>query len=131
MFQISARLGRTEDLQITLFKADGVTPAIVQTNDVVRIKVFRGSSAPVLDLSSDGATTNGSSVVGVALPNNVVNLRLAQGDTSTILPGSYRMEIDIIDVNDVNDGAGPPNPIKPCDSGVLDLLTSGGGNIGT
>lgn len=121
------RAGRTEDFVVSLFKADGKTPVVLANNDTVRLKVFRQSQPVALDLSSTASTANGSTAAIKTPGGNQVSVRFAQADTASLMLGPYRIEVDVVDANDT---AGPANPIKHADWGVLHVLDAGGGTVG-
>lgn len=127
-FEIIAYCGRTCDFTVTLYQVDGATPADFITGDTVRVKIGRqNAAAPLLDLSSDGATANGSSVTA-SNGSDVVQLRLAQADTASALPGAYEIEITVVDNNDTKVNGAPP--IKSAAWGTVHLIGSLGGGVG-
>lgn len=127
-FEVVFHCGRTESETITLYAADGSTAANVTSGSTVRVKIGRtNAAAPLLDLSSDAPTTNGSSVT-VSVGSNVVQLRLAQADTASLLPGAYQCEIDYVDNADANVGA--VKQIKLSQLGTCHLIGVLGGSTG-
>lgn len=89
---------RTTDYTITLLQADG-TAFNIAASDRCLVKIGRNSATPDLDLDSAAATDNGSSVT-VTSGSNVVTLRIAEGDTTSLEPGAYDCEISVVDASE-------------------------------
>lgn len=104
---ITAYRRRTAVFDITVTEADG-TAVVLVTGDAVRLKIGRAGAVPLLDLTSDAASANGSTLTAA----NPTRLYLAQGD-ATAAPGVYDVEVAIVDASD--------GRIKHADSGVFAL----------
>lgn len=125
-FEKAIPIGRTSDLTIDLYEADGVTPADLVSGDVVRMKIGKKNRPlPYLDLSSATQTANGSSITFTP-GSNVVTVRIAQGDTAALFEQTCTAEIDVVDVTEQT----PPNAIKFADEGVIHLSATQAGNLG-
>ena len=124
---LTAHHNRTSDYILDLFEANGTTVISIAATDVIRIKIGRcRGEVPDLDLDSVGATANGS-IVGFTEDTNDVTLRLAQGDLNDMTPGTYCMEILIVDDSE----SAPDDAIKHAQDGVLHLIGQMAGDIGT
>lgn len=68
------------------------------THDVVRVKIGRQGSVPVLDLDSAAASANGSTVTknygGSSGTNRV---QITQADMDMFQPGVYTLEVSMVD----------------------------------
>ncbi|HWB13404.1 MAG TPA: hypothetical protein VG826_29535 [Pirellulales bacterium] len=129
-FEIESSAGRDCDFTINLMLADGINPVDLESGNVVRAKLFRNGTN-YLDISSntgEDGTLVGSFFTIAEYGQNQVNLRLAAGDTATLWPGVYRLEIDVVDTGD---SQGRANPTKPCDFGIVHICDNGGGATGT
>ena len=130
-FQVTFRKGRTSDDTVTLYESDGTTSITLAGSDVVRFKAYkRDAATPVLDIDSAADSANSSGItVDETGPDPVasVTLRVAQGDTSSLDPGVYRAEIDVVDDSET----APADAIKHAESGICVILGSGGGDVGT
>ena len=124
-FELKAHANRTQDFTIALFENDGSTAIVLTGTDVVRVKVGRADDTPNLDIDSVGATANGSVVTIDTLNPASVTLRLAQGDTTSLL-GLYDVEVSIVDDSET----APADAIKAAEYGSLSVLASQGGDIG-
>lgn len=126
-FQIAFVKGRTSDDTITLYESDGTTGIALAATDVVRFKVYRrDGSTPDLEISSIAATANGSVVtVTQTASAATATLRIAQGDTSSLIPGPYRAELLVVDDSET----APADAVRSAEQGVALFLSSGGGNI--
>lgn len=122
-FEIVAVRNRTINYSGTLYEADGTTAISVTAGSVARFKAWRrNNTTPNLDLDSVGATGSGS--VLTISSAGAWTLKIAQGDTSDLVPGVYDAEISLVD-------AGDSNRIKSAELGTLHILESGGGDIST
>lgn len=124
-FATTLTKGRTSYDTITLFESDGTTGVALAATDVVRFKMYgRDGSTPYLDIDSAADSANGSGITVDQLASAAVaTLKIAQGDTASLVPGVYRAEIIVVDDSD-SDFA------LHVESGVVYLLSSGGGDIG-
>lgn len=129
-FGAYVRKGRTADFTVNLYEDDGSTSISLAADDHVRVKIFRRDGAtPDLDLDSVAATANGSSVTIDARgtdPVASVTVRLAQDDTSGLNLGPYSYEVSVVD----NSESSPADAIKHAETGVLNVLPAGGGDVG-
>ncbi len=129
-FFVRFNKNRTSDDTVTLFETDGTTSITLAATDVVRFKIYRRDQAtPLLDLDSDAASANGSSITVEELgPSTaaVVTIRIAQADALLLDPGVYRGEVSIVDDSET----APANAIKHAEDGVVTVLGTGGGDIG-
>ena len=126
-FVVTFHKGRTSDHTVTLFETNGTTALAIAVTDVVRFKMYRrDGDTPDLDIDSVAATANGS-VVTVDTTNPAsVTLRIAQGDTSGLVPGAYRAEILVIDDSETD----PADAVKMAEMGIANVLSTGGGDVG-
>lgn len=126
--RLSALQGRTRDFTLTLYEADGTTGVALAAEDVVRVKIGLRGATPLLDLDSVAATSNGSlvTITSIVAPA-VCTLRLAQGDLSSLFPGAYDLEVSVVDDSET----APADAIKSATQGVLHVLPSMGGDVGT
>lgn len=124
-FEIHIRRNRTADFTIELKAADG-TAVLLEETDVVRVKVGGTNGIdPTLDLSSIEATANGS-VCEFTAETNLVNFRIAQGDTDELLPQVVDMEVAVVDDSET----APADAIKHVQTGLLYLHGSPAGDVG-
>jgi hypothetical protein len=95
MTLIVARRGRklTRDITMTDASSNTVTPG---GNDVVRVKIGRPGSAPVLDLDSAAASANGSTVTKNNTPG-VNRLAVVESDMNLFSTGVYTAEVALVD----------------------------------
>lgn len=115
-FEQAVGAGRTYDFSIALYEADGVTPLVLATEDVVLVLIGRGGVVS-LEVTSANPTANGSSVTLTTLDPAVCNLHFAQGDMNGLL-GTYDCEVLIQDSAET----APPNAAKTASMGVLHVL---------
>lgn len=66
------------------------------TGDVIRIKIGREGSQPLLELSSKAPTTNESSVSRA----NPTTVSLRAADVDTLKRGFYELEVSVVDDSD-------------------------------
>lgn len=125
-------VGRLEEYTFEIYQADGKTPEGIAVDDVVRFKLADAvGGAPILDLSNNGPTANGSVVVIDALGQSGVapakgRVRLAPGDTAGLSAVRRYWELNLVDNSETN----PADAIKPICRGVLICWASQGGNTG-
>lgn len=125
-FEILAHKSRTNDFTIELKDADGAVVNIA-VSDVVRFKVFkREGTTPVMDIDEVAPTALGSVVTRVTSTPAVVTVRLAQGDLELIHSATYRGECGVVDDSET----APADAIKPASIGLVNIVGSGGGDIG-
>lgn len=123
-FAIALAKNRSTQHVVTLFEADGTTPVILASGDKVRFKMFRrDGSTPELDIDNVGALSGGSIIVVDDLDPATITLTVAQGDIDETELGTWRGEIDVVDVSD-------SNRIKHAESGFCFVTETGGGEIG-
>lgn len=108
---------RTTRETITVTDADGDNVDF-ESGDTFRVKIGRTGAAPLLDLDSDAASANGSTVQA-ANPSIVV---LDQDDVETLSAGVYDCEVSIVDASD-------GNRIKHADKGVCVVHGTQAGSI--
>lgn len=84
---VIAHRGRRNVFQATLYDADG-DAIVVDSGDIVRLKIGRPGETPVLDLADTAASANGSSI-SHGNPTEVV---LAPADASLFNPGIWDMD---------------------------------------
>lgn len=126
MFEITAYRNRTADYAGTVKDAAGAA-VVLAADDVLRLKVYRRNGAtPHLDIDST-VTANGSVISIVSAAAGTYVARIAQGDTVNLVPGIYDCELNVVD----NSESAPADAIKHVESGVLYLLSTGGGDVGT
>lgn len=126
MFTIYHRKNRTRAYDIQLFEDDGSTEVTLAADDVVRVKIHRGTDSTDLDLASYEDTSSGSGITFTAGTNNVC-LTVAQGDVDDWEPGGYDMEVNVVDNSD-HVGTPATNAIKHAETGVFFLHPSAGGS---
>lgn len=114
---LTAYRKRTCTVTVTVTQSDG-SAVTFASGDVMRVKIGRAGHAPILDLDSANATSNGSSVSAA----NPTTLRLDQDDLD-ITPGVYDIEVAIVDDSD-------SDAIKHGELGVFNLLDVPLGDIG-
>lgn len=98
---------RTGVFDITITEADGSLVELV-AGDKIRVKIGRSGAVPLLDLSSDAPSANGSTLTAA----NPTRLYLT-GDDATAYPGVYDAEVSVVDASD--------GKIKHADTGVFVL----------
>jgi hypothetical protein len=126
-FEITVPRRRTCDKSVAIFEADGSTPIVLEATDAVRFKMYRRDQGiPVLEVDSGSATANGSRITVEDLDPARVTLRIAEGDTADLNPGTYDAEIAVVDDSETS----PADATKLADSGVVHLLATGGGTLG-
>jgi hypothetical protein len=126
-FEIALSKNRTCDTSIAILEADGKTPIVLASTDVVRFKMFRRDQAvPLLDLDTVTPSAAGSGITVDQLEPARVTLRVAQADTAVLDLGTYDAEVDVVDDSETL----PPKAIKLADHGIVHLLATGGGSIG-
>ena len=126
-FALTIHKGRTSDDTVALYESDGTTALVLAATDVVRVKFFkRDGDTPDLDIDSAAASANGSVVTVDTLNPSSCTLRIAQGDTSGLVPGPYRAEILVVDDSE----SSPADAVKMVEMGVAYVLGVGGGDVG-
>lgn len=115
---VTARRGRTSSHQFTITDAAGSNVSIAAA-DVLRVKVGHDLETPLLDFDSAQPSSNGSTVSRA----NPCTLRLDQTDLNTLQPGTYSIEVAVVDNSDQGD-------IKHAERGVLTLESSQLGDVG-
>jgi len=120
MSQITAYAGRYRRFTVTITDENGATVAF-QAGDVVRVKIGRPGRAPLLDLDSVAASSNGSTV-SAANPATV-KIRAADLVAGVIKPGAYTFEVLLVDANDSEQP-------KAAINGTFHVLPSPGGDTG-
>lgn len=129
MFNVVAYAGRTKDFTVLIKTASGGYLQLAAT-DTVRLKVGRGSqTTPTLDILSGTATANGSSVTidqrgDGSATHCQVTVRLAQGDTSSLL-GEYQAEVLVVDDSET----APADAVKAAEYGLINVIASMAGNV--
>ena len=127
-FELHQPRGRTRDHQIVLYETDGSTGILMESTDVLRVKIFRGNSqTPDLELFdiSDTSNDSGITITQRSAPATAT-LRIAQADTENLPLGVY--EVDIIVVDDSE--SAPVDAAKQAMGGLLYLTGTGGGDLG-
>ena len=131
-FEVIAYRNRTIDFQGSLFQADGTTGIALQATDVVRFKMGRGDAAvPDLDLkgsqASPSPTPNGSGVTVDQITSPAqYTVRLAQGDLTSLAPGTYDAEVGVVDDSET----APVDAFKPVEVGVVHVIGQMAGDVG-
>ena len=124
-FEEVAVRNRTFDYAGTLYESDGTTEISLAATDVIRVKVWRrNASTPDIEID-DSATGNGS-VTTFTAGTGDYTLRIAQGDTSGLLPGVYGIEIAVVDDSET----APANAIKHVEQGLLHITEAPAGDVG-
>lgn len=121
-FTLECFQGLTEDYEVTL-KVNGADDPVA-SGDVVRVKIGKEFGTPDLDLTSDAASENGSSVTATT-GSAVVAVRLAQGDTAGLTSGPNIMQVILVDDSETL----PANAAKPRGLGLLNVRRSMGGSV--
>lgn len=98
---------RTGTYDLTIANAAGAE-VVIAAGDAIRLKIGRAGSVPLLDLTSDAPSANGSTLTAA----NPSRLYLTQTD-ATLAPGVYDLELTVVDASDAR--------IKHADSGVFAL----------
>ena len=114
---ITAYRKRTCSFTVTVNDANG--DVVVFSGDVMRIKIGRKGSTPILDLDSVAASANGSTVSAA----NPTTVRLDQDDLD-ITPGILDFEGGIVDDQD-------SDAFKHAEDGVIAIHETMTGDIGT
>lgn len=120
---VSAYRNRTIDLFVSLYESDGSTPFVLGAGDNVRVKIGRGGDSPLLEIDRDPSPAGSKTTF--AAGSNQVTMRIAQGDTSGLAPGSYDLEVVVVDDSEST----PQDAAKHVQYGVFSLLQSLGGDI--
>jgi hypothetical protein len=129
VFNVVVHSGRTKDFTVTIKTASGGYLQLAAT-DMVRLKVGRGSqTTPTLDILSGTATANSSSVTidqrgDGSATHCQVTVRLAQGDTSSLL-GEYQAEVLVVDDSET----APADAVKAAEYGLINVIASMAGNV--
>lgn len=108
---------------VTLKDASGATVA-PGINDVVRVKVGRTRQAPLLDLDTTAASSNGSTVAKNTPSAGVNRVSIVQADMDLLSPGIYSFEISLVDGSD-------GDSIKHVDNQILVVQATQLGDVGT
>lgn len=82
------------DLTIQDSAGSTITPG---ANDVVRVKIGRRGSAPILDLDSAAASDNGSTFAKNSPTSGKSRLTIAAADMALLEPGVYSFEFGLYD----------------------------------
>jgi len=102
--------GRTRDFTLTVRNVDGdIVP--FSSGDVMRLKIGRVGSIPLLDLDSAAVSSNGSSIQA----SNPSSVSLAQEDLDLLEAGIYTVEVGIVDDSD-------SDKFKHAETGVFSLI---------
>lgn len=88
--------GITREITILDAAGDTITPG---ANDTIKAIVLRLGETPKLTVTSASATANGSSFTKGA----TCTLRLDNADLATIDPGTYTLEIQLVDNADLQE----------------------------
>lgn len=113
---VSTYRRRTSAHQITITDGGG-NNVVIRAGDAIRVKIGKTGRTPILDLTSDSNTPNGSSV-SLANPST---LRLDQDDM-TFEAGVYSIEVAVVDSND-------SNVIKHAETGSFVLIDTPLGGV--
>lgn len=95
MAHIFLRKNRWSRYTITILQSDG-TNYVYEANDVIRVKIGREGSTPLLDLSSKAASANGSTVAAA----NPCAVSIYPDDIALLDAGVYEMEAIVVDDTD-------------------------------
>jgi hypothetical protein len=114
---VTIEKSRGQRFTITMTDSAGANIS-VGASDVVRVKIGRRGSTPILDFGSDAASDNGSTV-SRANPTEVV---LNDDDAALLSPGVYDVETLVYSAAD-----GMP---KHADHGVVAVHGVMGGDVG-
>lgn len=106
------------DLAILDADSATITPG---ANDVVRVKIGRMGSTPLLDLDSAQASTNGSTVTANHPSSGLNRLEIKSTDMD-LSPGVYTLELALYDNADGN--------IKHVDHQVFVVINAMTGDVG-
>lgn len=82
---------------LTLKDSTGAT-ATLGSGDKVRVKIGRNNETPIIDMTSDSATGNGSSVTAT----NPSTLSIKAADLTNVSVGAYDLEVAIVDASQSN-----------------------------
>lgn len=99
-FFINHRGRRTRDYTISLYESNGTTAFNVASGDRVLVKIGKNADEPDLEIDSNAATANGSSLT-LTVGSNVVQMRIAENDAGAMRVGAYECEIVVIDKSEV------------------------------
>lgn len=127
VYRINAPRERTSDHTGELFACDGVTPARLDDGDLIRFKFGRDVNVPILELSNDAVTPNGSTVTildqGNASTPARYNVRFAEGDLpATIAPGAYDSDVSVVDASE-SASQNPLNKMKFVEFGIVHVIS--------
>ena len=91
------QINRVCEKTYTITDADS-NNVTIGAGDVVRVKIGRAGSTPILDLDSAAASANGSTVAAA----NPCNVYIAATDLNRTLftPGVYDLEVGVVDDSD-------------------------------
>jgi hypothetical protein len=81
---------------ITIKDSAGTT-IVPGSNDVVRIKVGRARSVPILDLDSAAPSVNGSTVSKNTPSSGINRVQISQIDMDLLSRGIYSFEVSLVD----------------------------------
>lgn len=113
---LSVYKNRTSVFSLTVNGADG-NPETFAIGDNFRVKIGRSGETPLLDLTSDSPSSNGSSLTAA----NPTIMTLDQGDLNLLTPGVYDVEAAIVDAT--------TGKIKHAEEGVIVVHTTQLGGI--
>lgn len=118
---ISFELHRGRKVTHTFTMKDSAdTNVTVADTDVVRVKIGRQGSTPILDLGSDAASGNGTTVQRA----NPFEVAFAAADVTLLKAGVYDVEILVVDDSESGD------PPKHAEHGVCTVHETMGGDVG-
>jgi hypothetical protein len=121
MSSISFELHRGRKVTHTFTMKDSAgANVVVAADDVVRLKIGRLGSTPILDLGSDGASANGSTVE----TDNPFEVVFAAADVTLLKAGVYSVEILVVDNSESGD------PPKHAEWGVCTVHETMSGEVG-
>ena len=102
---------------ITIKNADDAN-FVVEASDVIRIKIGRSGSTPILDIDSLGATANGSITTG----QNPTRLTVDASDLDTnIAAGHWDIEVCVYDASQTE--------LFIANQGIFSLFDTQGGDV--
>lgn len=129
VFEIVLYRGRTHTERFTFKDSNGDAITIAST-DEPRFKVFQGNNTtPELDLYG-GALANSSVITTLTQSGATlgkVDVQFAQDDTSGLSLGVHDAEISLVD----DSGTNPTDPIITAEIGIVHVIGTGGGDVGT
>lgn len=99
LITIYKRRGTTEEVT---FKDKNGDALALNAGDVVRVKIGRQGSTPILDIASNTSLAGGTTIQKGSEPYNPVNLIFAPSDLTSITPGLYDVEALVVDSADSN-----------------------------